>query len=93
MLNDNSANTQNNFDKLLTRVFHSREAAEKAYNAILNHGYTNESINILMSDDTRNKYFSNSELPETDLSTKALEGLGVGSAIGVSKLSCSSSSY
>ena len=35
-----------------------------------------------MSDDTRNKYFSNSELPETALSTKALEGLGVGSAIG-----------
>ena len=82
MLKDNSTNPRNNSGKLLTKVFYSREAAEKAYNAILSHGYTNENINILMSNYTRDKYFSNTELPETDLSTKALEDLGVGSTIG-----------
>ncbi|WP_341763473.1 hypothetical protein [Candidatus Tisiphia endosymbiont of Beris chalybata] len=82
MLNNDQTNLSNNYDKLLTKVFYTREAAEKAYNILLNHNYQKDNINILMSNDTRDKYFLNTELPETDLSNKALEGLGAGSAIG-----------
>jgi len=79
MTNDN---TRDNSSRLLTKVFHTRDSAEKAYNALIRRGYSKSDISILMSDQTRDKYFADTDLPESDLGNKALEGLGVGSAIG-----------
>jgi hypothetical protein len=47
-------------------------------------GYRDEDINIMMSDDTRKKYFSNNSDngEETNFGNKALEGAGTGTAIG-----------
>lgn len=69
--------------KYLSGSFRDRDSAERAYNRLRERGYTDEEINIIMSDETRNKYF-NKETPEseTDFGNKALEGVGTGSAIG-----------
>ncbi len=59
--------------------FSDRDSAERAYNSATNRGYTQQDVNLLMSDDTRNKYFSDTD---TELSSKAAEGAGSGAMIG-----------
>ena len=66
---------------MLTGMFRDRESAEGAYNSALSRGYSKDDVNLMMSDDTRNKHF-NETTPETELGSKALEGAGTGSAIG-----------
>lgn len=61
-------------------LFRDRESAESAYRSLVERGYGKEDVNVLMSDETRKRYFE--DAPETDLGDKALEGAGVGSAIG-----------
>lgn len=63
---------------VLTGLFNDRESAEKAYDSAINRGYSNDDINLLMSDETRTKYFND----ETEMGSKALEGAGTGGAIG-----------
>lgn len=67
---------------MLTGMFSNRENAEKAYNALHEKGYTKDDINLIMSDETRKKHFSN-ELEDSELKTKVAEGAGAGSVIGV----------
>jgi hypothetical protein len=67
----------------LTGSFRDRTSAERAYNRLRERGYTDEEINIIMSDETRSRYFDkDTEDKETDFGNKALEGAGTGSAIG-----------
>lgn len=65
---------------ILTGMFRDRESAEKAYNSALSRGYTRDDVNVMMSDQTRDSWFSDSD--DTDLGSKAMEGAGAGSAIG-----------
>ena len=67
---------------MVTGLFNDRASAERAYQSVTNRGYEADDVNLVMSDDTRNKYFSNSSGTETELGTKAAEGAGVGGAIG-----------
>jgi len=68
---------------LLTGMFSDRESAERAYNSLLERGYTKEEINLMMSEGTRKKYFEGDPaVKETEFGTKAAEGAGKGSAIG-----------
>jgi len=62
-------------------TFKDRSSAERAYNSLASRGYTKDDVNVLMSDDTRKTHFGDNT-PETDLGDKAMEGAGVGSAIG-----------
>lgn len=73
-------NTSNN-QRMLTGMFRDRESAEQAYNSLSSRGYSQDDINLMMSDETRNKHFKDSDT-ESDLGNKALEGAGAGSAIG-----------
>jgi hypothetical protein len=70
----------------LTGSFRDRTSAERAYNRLRERGYTDEEINIIMSDETRTKYFTDKDKEdvkdETDFGNKAMEGAGTGSAIG-----------
>ncbi|HEX2922278.1 MAG TPA: hypothetical protein VHO50_14035 [Bacteroidales bacterium] len=68
----------------LTGSFRDRSSAERAYNRLRERGYTDEEINIIMSDETRTKYFDKKEdeRDESDFGNKAMEGAGTGSAIG-----------
>src|SRR5512133_4399685 len=67
----------------LTGSFRDRSSAERAYNRLRERGYTDEEINIIMSDETRKKYFDEEDKDnENEFGNKALEGAGKGSAIG-----------
>ncbi len=65
---------------ILTGLFSDRDSTERAYRSLKARGYTDEEINVLMSDDTRKTWYA--ENPDTELGSKALEGAGAGSAIG-----------
>jgi len=65
----------------MTGTFRDRKSAEAAYNSMSSRGYEKDDVNLLMSDETRKSYFGD-DSPETDLGDKAMEGAGVGSAIG-----------
>ena len=69
-----------NDKRMVTGMFRDRESAERAYDALEEKGYSKEEINVMMSDDTRKKYFSEDD--DSELGSKALEGAGTGSAIG-----------
>lgn len=66
---------------MLTGMFRDRESTENAYNTLQERGYTKDDINLVMSDETRKKYFTD-DSEETEIGTKAAEGAGKGSAIG-----------
>lgn len=67
--------------KMVTGLFKDRESAERAYGSVTGRGYNQDDVNLLMSDDTRKKHFTD-DGRETELGTKALEGAGTGAAIG-----------
>ncbi|HEY0050279.1 MAG TPA: CsbD family protein [Pyrinomonadaceae bacterium] len=69
-------------NRILTGMFRDRESAERAYNSVTSRGYTNDDVNLMMTDETRSKYFSDADAGDEGLGSKALEGAGAGSAIG-----------
>ncbi len=67
----------------ITGVFHDKDDAEKAYNSLVERGYTRDDISVLMSDETRESNYKDvDEDDRSELGNKAMEGAGVGSAIG-----------
>jgi hypothetical protein len=64
---------------MVTGMFRDRDSAERAYGALSTRGYTDRDVNLVMSDDTRRRYFADTE---TELGNKAAEGAGVGGALG-----------
>ena len=62
-------------------LFKDRESAESAYRSLVERGYGKDDVDVMMSDETRKRYFGD-ETRETALGDKALEGAGIGSAIG-----------
>lgn len=67
--------------RMVTGMFRDRDSAENAYGSLTSRGYTKDDINLLMSDDTRKKHFTD-DGRETEIGSKALEGAGTGAAIG-----------
>jgi hypothetical protein len=67
--------------RVLTGMFSDRQSAESAYNDLHDRGYTDDEIDLIMSDETRKRNFSD-DVDETEIGTKAAEGAGKGSAIG-----------
>ncbi len=67
---------------MVTGMFSDRESAENAYNTLSERGYTSDEIDLIMTDETRKKHFSDEDVEETEIGTKAAEGAGKGSAIG-----------
>lgn len=65
---------------MLTGMFRDRESAERAYNSAISRGYTRDDVNVMMSDQTRDSWFSDND--DSALGSKAMEGAGTGSAIG-----------
>lgn len=76
----NNQATSRQEKRMLTGMFRDRDSTEGAYRSLRDRGYTDDEINVLMSDETRDKYYSagNTELE----GNKALEGTGAGAAIG-----------
>ena len=65
----------------MSGMFRDRNSAEKAYDAMHSRGYGKDDVNLLMSDETRKTHFGDDTV-HSDLGDKAMEGAGVGSAIG-----------
>lgn len=66
---------------MVTALFKTRAGAETAYDALKSHGYTEQDINVMMSEEGRSTHFGDGTA-DTELGSKAAEGTGVGSAIG-----------
>jgi hypothetical protein len=69
-------------NRMVTGLFRDRESAERAYQALEGRGYQRDDLNVLMTDETRKKYFADGSTAKTELGTKALEGAGVGAGVG-----------
>lgn len=73
-------------DRVITALFHSREDAENAYEALTDRGFSDDQISIVMSEETHGRHYEGEETEgdkvKTEMGNKAAEGAGVGSAIG-----------
>jgi hypothetical protein len=56
---------------MVTGLFTNKESAERGYRAATQLGYENSDIDVLMSEDTRNRYFLPGHDTNTDLSRNA----------------------
>jgi len=65
---------------MITGLFTDKESSESAYKSLRDRGYTDDEINVVMSDETRKKYYANDA--DSELCSKAAEGTGVGGLIG-----------
>lgn len=77
---NNQATSTRQEPGMLTGLFRDRESSERAYRSLRDRGYSDEDINVIMSDETRDKYYA--ETPDSEVGNKALEGAGVGSIVG-----------
>lgn len=69
--------------RLVTGLFPDRASAEAAYGAAHDRGYSKDDLNLVMSDETRERHFAGTTAGrETELGNKAAEGAGIGGAIG-----------
>jgi hypothetical protein len=66
----------------LTGLFPDRESAERAYQGVVERGYADDDINLVMSDETRKRHFASDDGRTTELGTKAAEGAGIGAGVG-----------
>lgn len=73
--------SQTKRSRMVTGLFRDRDSAEKAYGSLTTRGYTKDDVNLIMSDETRKKHFTD-DGRETEIGNKALEGAGTGAAIG-----------
>jgi hypothetical protein len=73
--------TKNSNQRISTRLLTDRDSVESAYKDTLDRGYTHDDINLVMSDDTRKKYYTNNNA-ETVVGDKSMEGFAVGGALG-----------
>ncbi|HYD93903.1 MAG TPA: hypothetical protein VEC01_01160 [Noviherbaspirillum sp.] len=68
---------------MVTGLFYDRDSAERAYRSVSDRGYGNDDLNLVMSDETRQKHFAgDAGNATTELGNKAAEGAGIGGALG-----------
>src|SRR5439155_3620354 len=68
--------------KMMTGLFRDRSSAERAFGCVTGRGYTKDDVSLLMSPDTRDRYFPKDDPARTELGTRAAEGAGVGAVAG-----------
>jgi hypothetical protein len=66
----------------ITGLFKDRESAERAYQSVSERGYPGNDVDLVMSDDTRQRHFTTTAQVSTELGNKAAEGAGIGGALG-----------
>ncbi len=68
--------------RMVTGIFDDRESAERAYQSLTARGYSKDDANVIMSEETRNKYYPAGSEHTSALGDKTLEDAGKGAAIG-----------
>lgn len=80
-----STGTRTSGGRLVTGLYRTPDEAQRAYEDLTTrHGYKNDDVSVIMSDDTRKKYYGDAK-PGEELAgegSKAMEGMGIGSAVG-----------
>lgn len=66
----------------VSKVFDTREDADAAYRDLSDRGYANDDVNVIMSDETRDRHFKDHDDHDTELGDKVAENAGKGSIIG-----------
>lgn len=68
--------------RMVTGLFNDRDSAERAYQTLTARGYTKDDANVMMSEETRNKYYPAGSEHTSALADKTMEDAGKGAAIG-----------
>ena len=68
--------------KMVTGLFRDSESVERAYEVVSQRDYGTADINVVMSDDTRRRYFSDDRQIKTELGRKVAEGGELGGPTG-----------
>ena len=68
---------------LMTGTYRSYEDADRAYADFRDRGYTDDDIHVIMSEDTKKRYYDR-DVSEVEIKegSKAMEGAGAGAAVG-----------
>jgi hypothetical protein len=66
--------------QMVTGLFPDRDSAEAAYVSAAGRGYSQDDMNLVMSDETRQRHFLQGQ--QTALGSKAADGAGIGGVIG-----------
>lgn len=69
--------TSDPYDNYVTSFYSDPVEADRAYGRLRDSDYPMDDVDVVMSNDTRDKYFADSEM-----GSKAAEGMGVGGAVG-----------
>jgi hypothetical protein len=67
---------------IVTGLFRDSAAVERAYEIAVDQGYGIDDVNVVMSDDTRRRYYSDDRPVDTDLAKKTKEGGELGGPTG-----------
>lgn len=65
----------------VTAIFYDRDSADRAYDAILQRGYSKDDANVFMTKETRKRHYGD-DPAEGTAGSKAMEGAGTGAALG-----------
>src|SRR3990172_4491869 len=68
--------------KMVTGLFRDSESVERAYEVVSQRGYGTADINVVMSDETRRRYFSDDRQINVELGRKVEEGGELGGPMG-----------
>ena len=76
--------------RVMTGLFPDRDSAERAYQGVIDRGYSKDDVDLVMSDQTRQRHFGSNpstagttgSTKDTELGSKAAEGAGIGAGIG-----------
>ena len=68
--------------RMVTGLFRGSESVERAYEVVSQRSYGTADINVLMSDETRRRYFSDDRQVNTELGRKIEEGGELGGPMG-----------
>lgn len=68
--------------RVVTALFREPEQVERAYQAALDAGYEIGDINIVMSDETRRRFYADSGRADSDVAKKSAEGGELGGPTG-----------
>ena len=66
----------------VTGLFKDKESTENAYRLASQAGYSDNEINVVMSEETRERYYGKNATLETEVGNKLAEGAAVGGTIG-----------
>jgi len=68
--------------KMVTGLFKDSKSVDRAYDSVAKRGYGTEDINVVMSEGTRKRYFSDDRHIKNERGSKAAEGGDLGGPIG-----------